>query len=424
MEETQDNAAVSKKLKIADLLPDARNANKGTERGAQMIGESLRKFGAGRSILLDKHGRIIAGNKTAENATAAGLADVIVVQTDGTRLVAVQRTDLDLEADSKAQELAIADNRAGQVSLEWDADVLKELAEAGEVDLAQFWTDEELEQILGTEVPAELIGDEDAVPDAPEEPVTRPGDLYVLDNHRLLCGDSTNVTDVERLMDGEMADMVWTDPPYNVALQIEDAEEAKRRKRRTHGKGVLNDEMDAASFRQFLTDAFNSAFIGAKAGATIYVAHADSEGYNFRGALADAGWLYKQCLIWNKSSLVMGRQDYQWKHEPILYGWKPGAGHNWYSDRKQTTVLEFDRPSRSAEHPTMKPVALVEYCIGNSSKAKDRVLDLFGGSGTTLIACEKTGRHARLMELDPRYCDVICQRYLDATGKKAELIRA
>lgn len=401
--------AVSHK-KLADLHPDERNANRGTERGAQMIGESLRKFGAGRSILLDKHGRIIAGNKTAENATAAGLADVIVIQTDGTRLVAVQRTDLDLEADPKAQELAIADNRAGQVSLEWDADVLAELAEAGEVDLAQFWTDEELEQILGTEVPADLIGDEDAVPDAPEEPITRPGDLYVLGNHRLLCGDSTNVTDVERLMDGETADMVWTDPPYNVAYEGGTADKLT----------IENDQMDAAAFRQFLTDAFNSAFINAKAGSAIYVSHSDQEGYAFRGALEDSGWLYKQCLIWNKNSLVMGRQDYQWKHEPILYGWKPGAAHNWYSDRKQTTVFEFDRPSRSAEHPTMKPVALVEYCIGNSSKAKDRVLDLFGGSGTTLIACEKTGRHARLMELDPRYCDVIVKRWEDATGKKAE----
>lgn len=424
MEETQDNAAVSKKLKIADLLPDARNANKGTERGAQMIGESLRKFGAGRSILLDKHGRIIAGNKTAENATAAGLADVIVVQTDGTRLVAVQRTDLDLEADSKAQELAIADNRAGQVSLEWDAEVLAELAAAGEVDLAQFWTDEELEQILGTEEPAELIGDEDAVPEVPEEPVTRPGDLYVLGNHRLLCGDSTNVADVERLMDGESADMVWTDPPYNVEIVGGNHSLSPEQRKAKGGKTIENDQMDAASFRQFLTDAFNSAFVVAESGAAIYVAFADCELANFAVAFEDSGWKLAQMVIWIKNSLVMGRKDYHFRHEPILYGWKPGAAHNWYSDRKQTTVLEFDRPSRSAEHPTMKPVALVEYCIGNSSKARDRVLDLFGGSGTTLIACEKTGRHARLMELDPRYCDVICQRYLDATGKKAELIRA
>lgn len=409
-----DSAAANKKLKIADLIPDAHNANKGSERGNQMIEDSLRKYGAGRSILLDKHGRIVAGNKTAENAGAIGLEDVIVVQTDGTKLVAVQRTDLDLEADPRAKELAIADNRAGQVSLEWDAKVLQQLAEAGEVDLRQFWTEEELEHLLAVEAPGELIGDEDAVPDAPADPVTRPGDLYLLGNHRLLCGDSTNVTDVERLMDGEKADMAWTDPPYNVAY------EGKTKEKLT----IENDQMDAAAFRQFLTDAFNSAFIVAEAGAAIYVAHADLEGYNFRGAMADSGWLFKQCLIWNKSSLVMGRHDYHWKHEPILYGWKPGAAHNWYSDRKQTTVLEFDRPSRSADHPTMKPVALVEYCIGNSSKAKDRVLDLFGGSGTTLIACEKTGRHARLMELDPRYCDVIVKRWEAATGKKAELIHA
>jgi DNA modification methylase len=180
--------------------------------------------------------------------------------------------------------------------------------------------------------------------------------------------------------------------------------------------------MDDASFRQFLTDAFSSAFIVCAMGSAIYLCHSDSEGYNFIGAMVDAGWLQKQCLVWVKSRLVMGRRDYQSMHEPILYGWKPGAAHRWCGDRKQTTVLQFDKPSRSPEHPTMKPVALIEHCLNNSSKAGDIILDLFGGSGSTLIACEKTGRRCYMMELSPAYVDVIVARWEAATGKKAELV--
>jgi len=172
-------------------------------------------------------------------------------------------------------------------------------------------------------------------------------------------------------------------------------------------------------FRQFLRDAFVTADLMMKAGAVFYIWHADTEGYNFRGACSDAGWTVRQCLIWKKSSLVMGRQDYHWKHEPCLYGWKDGAGHLWAADRKQTTILEFDKPSRNGEHPTMKPVALFEYQLLNNTKGGDIVLDLFGGSGTTLIAAEKHGRHSRLMELDPKYCDVIVKRWQDFTGKIA-----
>jgi DNA modification methylase len=208
---------------------------------------------------------------------------------------------------------------------------------------------------------------------------------------------------------GGGVDMWLTDPPYNVAY------EGKTKDALT----IQNDEMGNDQFRQFLRDSYVAADAVMKAGAVFYIWHADSEGYNFRGAASDAGWKVRQCLIWKKSTLVMGRQDYHWKHEPCLYGWKEGAGHLWAADRKQTTILEFDKPSRNGEHPTMKPVGLFEYQMLNNTKGGDIVLDSFGGSGTTLIAAEKNGRVARVMELDPKYCDVIIKRWQEFTGKIA-----
>jgi DNA modification methylase len=205
--------------------------------------------------------------------------------------------------------------------------------------------------------------------------------------------------------------MLLTDPPYNVAYT------GKTKDALT----IQNDSMSDEAFRTFLRDAFVTADAMLKPGAVFYIWHADSEGYNFRGACKDAGWQVRQCLIWQKNSMVMGRQDYHWQHEPCLYGWKDGAGHLWASDRKQTTLLEFDRPSRSEDHPTMKPVALFEYQLLNNTKGGDIVLDSFGGSGTTLIAAEKNGRIARIMELDPKYVDVIVKRWEDFTGQKAVL---
>jgi len=393
---------------VSELIQDPKNANKGTKRGREAVAHSLKEFGAGRSVLIDSKGRLIAGNKTASEAQAAGIDNVIVVKTDGTQLVAVQRTDLDLETDPKAKGLALADNRVGQLGLDWDAAVLNELA--GDLDLSAFFTESELGSIFA-ELPTDSSADDD-VPSAPTVARTIPGTLYRLGGHRLLCGDATKIGDVERLMGGERADMVWTDPPYNVAYvgKTEDS------------LTIENDRMLDGEFRQFLCDAFTAAFAVTEAGGAIYVAHADSEGENFRGAVRESGWLFKQCLMWAKNSMVLGRQDYQWKHEPILYGWKPGAAHKWFSDRKQTTVLEYDRPSRSPEHPTMKPVALVEYCIRNSSPKGGKVLDLFGGSGTTLMACQASGRSAYLLELDPIYCDVIVRRWEEHTGLTAEVL--
>jgi len=262
----------------------------------------------------------------------------------------------------------------------------------------------------------EGLTDPDDAPEVQADPMTKPGDVWLCGKHRLMCGDSTNIQALEALTGGGV-DMWLTDPPYNVAVQGGNHGDPER----TNGLRIKNDQMPDADFRQFLRDAYVAADAVMKPGAVFYIWHADSEGFNFRGAALDAGWRVRQCLIWKKSSIVMGRQDYHWKHEHCLYGWKEGAGHLWAADRKQTTILEFDRPSRNGEHPTMKPVALFEYQMLNNTKGGDKVLDSFGGSGTTMIAAEKNGRHACLMELDPRYCDVIVRRWQAFTGKAATL---
>jgi site-specific DNA-methyltransferase (adenine-specific) len=315
------------------------------------------------------------------------------------------------EAQRKAYVLA--DNRIA-LNSGWDAGMLTlELQDLkDDIDLSLLGFDpDELDALLNPIEETEGLTDEDAVPDVPDEPKTKLGDIYILGNHRLMCGDSCSVTDMEKLVNDRQVDMWLTDPPYNVAY------EGKTKDALT----IQNDSMDNEGFRQFLRDAYVTADTVMKAGAVFYIWHADSEGYNFRGAAHDAGWKVRQCLIWKKSTMVMGRQDYHWKHEPCLYGWKEGAGHLWATDRKQTTILEFDKPSRNKEHPTMKPVALFEYQMLNNTKGGDIILDSFGGSGTTLLAAEKNGRIAYLMELDPKYCDVIVQRWEEFTGKKAVL---
>ena len=258
---------------------------------------------------------------------------------------------------------------------------------------------------------ADLLTDPDDVPDAPEDPITKQGDLWLMGEHRLLCGDSTNAEDVTRLMNGRKADLWLTDPPYNVAYtgKTQDA------------LTIDNDSMGDAEFRSFLVKCFQIAFDNLKAGGSYYIWHADTEGLNFRGAINDCGETLRQCLVWQKNVMVMGRQDYHWQHEPCLYGWKKGASHGWYNDRKQTTLLVFDRPSRSTEHPTMKPVRLFQYQIGNSTAPQGLVFDSFLGSGTTLIACQELGRTCYGLELSPSYCDVIVARWEAATGKKATL---
>lgn len=244
--------------------------------------------------------------------------------------------------------------------------------------------------------------------------MTKLGDLWQLGDHRLICGDSTDATVIEELLGGEMADLLITDPPYNVDYTGKTKDALK----------IKNDVMENGQFREFLRDAFYSADLVMRKGAVFYIWHADSEGYNFRGACHDVGWTVRECLVWNKNVMVLGRQDYQWKHEPCLYGWKDGASHLWASDRKQTTVLNFNRPMRNGEHPTMKPVELFAYQISNNTHEGDKVLDLFGGSGTTIIACEQLKRKGFCCELDPHYCDVIIDRWERFTGEKAVRVDA
>jgi DNA modification methylase len=276
---------------------------------------------------------------------------------------------------------------------EWDWD---QLANQWDTDLLTEW---------GLDIPGFAIGEPEAQEDdyeIPEEIKTDIvlGDIFEIGEHRLICGDSTQSDTFSRLFGEQMADLVITDPPYNVNYEGKTKNKLK----------ISNDSMADSDFYQFLYDFYTALGAYTKPGGAWYVWHADSEGANFRKAMADAGIMVKQCLIWVKNSMVMGRQDYQWKHEPCLYGWKEGAAHGWYSDRKQTTVLEFDRPSRNAEHPTMKPVLLIAYQIGNSSKQGDIVADAFGGSGTTMVACHQMGRKAYLVEYDPKYCQVIVDR--------------
>jgi len=295
--------------------------------------------------------------------------------------------------DEQQREFIIKDNVGYG---EWDWDMLK-----------NEWIAEELEE-WGLDVPEmenEIIleAEEDEFDTTPPEiPITVLGDLYEIGEHRLICGDSTQTDTFEKLMQGEMADMVVTDPPYNVAY------EGKTKDALT----IENDSMGNDDFYKFLYDFYSALTTAVKKGAAIYVWHASSEVINFGKAMVDAGWLLKQQLIWVKNSMVMGRQDYQWKHEPCLYGWLKGNSHNWYSDRKQTTVIEFNRPSRNGEHPTMKPIGLFAYQIENSSKIDDIVIDAFGGSGTTMVACEQLKRKSRLVEFDPKYCDVIVRRMI------------
>lgn len=387
--------------KTSDLLPYARNSRTHSDAQIAQIAASIREFGFTNPVLIDQENQIIAGHGRVLAAMKLKLDEVPCIR-------------LSHLSESQKRAYVIADNKLA-LNAGWDDELLaleiKDLQDADfDVSLLGF-EDDELAKIMDALVEeVEGLTDEDATPEIPEEPKTKPGDIYQLGNHRLMCGDSCSTNDIEKLCDGQLVDMWLTDPPYNVAYEG------------GTGLTIKNDNMEDEQFRHFLRDAYVTADLVMKPGAVFYIWHADSEGYNFRGAAKDAGWTVRQCLVWKKSSLVMGRQDYHWKHEPCLYGWKEGAGHLWASDRKQTTILEFDKPSRNGEHPTMKPVALFEYQMLNNTKGGDIVLDSFGGSGTTIIAAEKNGRKAYAMELDPKYCDVIVKRWEDFTGKKAVLL--
>lgn len=425
------------------LVPYARNARTHSQHQIAQIAASIAEFGFTNPILIGDDDVIIAGHGRLFAAQRLGMADVPVIV-------------LSHLSEAQRRALVIADNKIAE-NAGWDEELLRQelaalQAEGFELEIVGF-SDDELQELLGGldegtgAVPT--VGDPDHVPAIAPRPVSQLGDVWCLGDHRVMCGDSTSLSDMGILCAGRLVDACWTDPPYNVAYE-------------GSAGTIKNDNMGGADFRKFLFSAFTAAHSVMRPGAPMYVAHADTEGVNFRKAFADAGFKLSGCLVWVKPSLVLGRSDYQWRHEPILYGWKPGAAHSWYGGRANTTVFEqpgaplrvmpdgtlqieidgrvlvvsgkelsveavdqsvirFDKPARNAEHPTMKPVGLILQMLENSSKRGDLVLDPFGGSGSTLIACQKAGRVARLMELDEKFVDVIVRRWQEFTGQKATL---
>lgn len=379
---------MSSELKINELKTDTKNFNKGSQKGAELIKTSFSKFGAGRSILIDKNNNIIAGNKSTEECIRQGIHDVIIVETDGTKLVAVKRTDVDLDTP-EGRELALADNATAKENIVWMEDLI---AEVVGVEVAEAW---------GVKLDTNYSDQDDAyvVPDEISTTI-QSGDLIEIGPHRLLCGDSRLIDNWRKLCGSQKLDLIVTDPPYNVDYHG-GTEEAL---------SIKNDNMSSDAFYQFLLDFHTSIAKVTKPGASYYVFHSDTEGHNFRRAFISSANHLAQCLIWAKNSIVMGRQDYHWQHEPILYGWKEGSGHSWYADRTQSTILNFDRPTRNEKHPTIKPVPLISYLITNSSKPGDIVGDGFLGSGTTMVSSHMLGRICYGNEDDPRFCQVIVER--------------
>lgn len=390
---------ISKKI---EEIKEYENNPRNNDNAVEYVARSIKDFGFKIPIIVDKNNVIVAGHTRYKAAKELNLTEVPCIVAD----------DL---TDEQIKAFRLVDNKSAELA-EWNLELLNiELENIHDIDmnLYNFELSELLDNVIEDDYEIEL----------PEEPKTKHGDIYKLGNHYLMCGDSTKESDVAKLMNNNKADLFLTDPPYNVALGTHDTPEtARQRHRRTDGLIIMNDKMSDNDFLDFLTKCFSIAKDNMKDGASFYIWHADNESLTFRQALKNSGLELRQTLIWNKNAITLGRQDYQWKHEPCLYGWKDGASHSWFSDRSQPTVLDFKKPSKSENHPTMKPIELFAYQIKNSSKANDIILDTFGGSGTSIIACEQLNRICFTMELDPRYCDVIVDRWETFTNQKAELI--
>ena len=382
------------------LIPHARNARTHSEEQVAQIAGSIAEFGFVNPVLVGDDGVIVAGHGRVLAARKLGLADAPVIVLS--HLTPTQR-----------RALMIADNRIAE-NAGWDDEMLgAELAALRDedVDLALLGFDEtDIDRLLAGTL--DEADDLDEVPEPPVDPVSRPGDIWICGEHRVLCGDATVLADVEKVLGGELADMCFTDPPYNVNY-ANSAKDKQRGKNRT----ILNDAL-GESFGAFLYDASVNILTVTKG--SIYICMSSSELDTLQKAFREAGGKWSTFVIWAKNTFTLGRADYQRQYEPILYGWKEGTDHFWCGARDQGDVWFFDKPVKNDLHPTMKPVALVERAIRNSSKSRDIVLDPFGGSGTTLIAAEHAGRRARLIELDPKYVDVIVQRWQDLTGGSAK----
>ena len=407
--------SVSRRLRLADLTPDPRNANRGTVRGRDALARSLSEYGAGRAVLIDRRGRIIAGNKTVQEARRLNIP-LRVVETDGESLVAVKRTDLDLATDPRARALAIADNRVGELDLEWDVEMLKQLRAEG-LDLSAFWTAEEFAALL--EEPKVGLTDENAVVEPGATDIVR-GDMFSLGRHRLLCGDATSAGDVTRLVEGAVPGLMPTDPPYGVKYEPAWRHRVNPNQRTAVGQ-VMNDD------RANWTAAWQLSPAG-----IAYVWHAALKASTVATDLEAAGFKIRSQIIWNKQHFALSRGDYHWGHEPAWYAVR-GKGQ-WRGDRRQTTVWDVQNlnpmgGTRAADnvvtgHGTQKPVRLFEIPILNHTLAGDAVYDPFCGSGSAIIAAEKLGRVCYAMDLDPQYVQVVVTRWEAFTGKKAVRHRA
>ncbi len=386
------------------LIPYARNPRTHTEEQVAQIAASIAEFGFVNPVLVGADGVIIAGHARVMAARRLGMAEAPVIV-------------LDHLSEAQRRALVIADNRLSQ-DAGWDEEMLRveleTLREDGfDLDVLGF-EDAEIEALLAEpEGESAGLSDEDAVPEAQETAVTVPGDVWLLGDHRLLCGDSTQMDAVEKVLAGGLADMSWTDPPYGVNYGATMKDKLRKKHRR-----IANDNLGPA-FEPFLRDACTNILAVTKG--AVYICMSSSELHTLHKAFTEAGGHWSTFIIWAKNTFTMGRSDYQRQYEPILYGWKEGTDHYWCGARDQGDVWFVKKPVANDLHPTMKPVELVERAIRNSSKSRDTVLDPFAGSGSTLIACEKTGRRARLMEIDPPYCDVVISRWESHTGKKAVL---
>ena len=390
----------TKELKLIDtdkLVPYVNNARTHSDEQVMKLRSSLREFGFINPIIIDRDNNVLCGHGRLLAAKAEGIKQVPCVYADNLT-----------EAQKKAYILA--DNRMA-LDAGWDEDLLRVEIEAlqgedfdigltgfDETELANLFSDENEAKEDNFDVDAEL-----------EKPCfSKSGDIWHLGRHKLICGDSTKAETFERLMGDVKANLVITDPPYNVNYEG------------SAGK-IKNDNMDNDKFYKFLLAAFENTSNAMADDASIYVFHADTEGLNFRKAFADAGFYLSGTCIWKKQSLVLGRSPYQWQHEPILFGWKKKGKHKWYTGRKESTIWEFDKPKKNGDHPTMKPIPLLAYPIANSSMSNSVVLDPFGGSGSTLMACEQTNRICYTIELDEKFCDVIVKRYIEQVGKNDDV---
>ena len=386
------------------LIPYARNARTHSDEQIAQVAASIAEFGFVNPVLVGADGVIIAGHARLLAARKLKMAEVPVIV-------------LGHLTEAQRRALVLADNKLA-LNAGWDEEMLR--VEMQDLDVAGFNLDligfsaEELETILAdSEGTNEGLTDDDSIPETPETAVTVPGDVWILGEHRLLCGDATQMEAVEKVLAGGLADMVFCDPPYNVNYGAT----MKDKLRGTH-RPIANDNL-GSDFEQFLRDACVNMLAVCKG--AIYVCMSSSEIHTLQRVFRDAGGHWSTFVVWAKNTFTMGRSDYQRQYEPILYGWKEGADHFWCGARDQGDVWFIKKPHVNDLHPTMKPVELVERAVRNSSKGRDTVLDVFGGSGTTLIACEKAGRQARLIELEPKYCDVIIRRWQEFTGQEATL---